>query len=141
MTQQQAEHGLTALPLVAVGLRAWLTADITTSPRQASLQRLYYGWRRLRGNPTAMFALVVLAALVAVALLAPVIAPEGYDQQNLAGRLLPPSLAHPFGTDDSNSKWLLTVVGSAVPGDVIQALDGASGHPCCWRALGLRVVP
>ncbi len=41
---------------------------------------------------------------------------------------------------NSNSKWLLTVMGSAVAGDVIQALDGASGHPCCWRALGLRVV-
>ena len=100
MKQQPAEHGLTALPPVAPGLRAWLTADVTTSPRQASLQRLYYGWRRLRGNPTAMFALLVLAALVAVALLAPVIAPEGYDQQSLAGRLLPPSPAHPFGTDD-----------------------------------------
>jgi len=41
----------------------------------------------------------------------------------------------------SDSKWLLTVMGSAVPGGVIQALDGVSGHPCCWRALGLRVVP
>ncbi len=38
-----------------------------------------------------MFALLVLAAVVGVALLAPVIAPEGYDQQSLAGRLLPPA--------------------------------------------------
>ena len=41
----------------------------------------------------------------------------------------------------SNSKWLLTVMGSAVLHGVIQALDGASGHPCCGRALGVRVVP
>ena len=66
-------------PAPAPGLRAWLTADVTTSPRQASLQRFYYGWRRLRGNPTAMIALGALAALVAVAALAPVIAPGGYD--------------------------------------------------------------
>ena len=84
----------------APGLRAWLTAEVTVSPRQASLQRLYYGWRRLRNNPTAMAALVALACLVAVAILAPLIAPEGYDEQNLAGRLLPPSGAHWFGTDD-----------------------------------------
>ncbi len=84
----------------APGLRAWLTADVTTSPRQARLQRMYFGWRRLRSNPTAMAALAVLALLVLVALLAPVIAPGGYDEQDLAARLLPPSRAHPFGTDE-----------------------------------------
>ena len=82
------------------GLRAWLTAEVTTSPRQASLQRLYLGWRRLAGNPAAAAALVALACLVAAALLAPVIAPGGYDEQDLARRLLPPSRAHPFGSDD-----------------------------------------
>jgi len=41
----------------------------------------------------------------------------------------------------SNSKWLLTVVGSAVLHGVIQALDGASGHPCCGRAFGVRGLP
>jgi len=84
----------------APGLRAWLTADVTTSPRQARLQRMYLGWRRLRGNPTAMAALAVLALLALVALLAPVIAPGGYDEQDLAARLLPPNRAHPFGTDE-----------------------------------------
>lgn len=84
----------------APGWRAWLTADVTTSPRQASLQRLYLGWRRLRANPLAMAALLVLLGIVLVALLAPWIAPEGYDAQDLNRRLLPPSAAHPFGTDD-----------------------------------------
>ncbi len=41
----------------------------------------------------------------------------------------------------SNSKWLLTVMGSAVRGGVIQAPDGASGHTSCWRALGVCGVP
>ena len=97
----------------APGLRAWLTADVTTSPRQASLQRLYYGWRRLADNPTTLAALAVLACLVAVAALAPVIAPGGYDEQDLARRLLPPSGAHPFGTDDLGRDILARLVHGA----------------------------
>ena len=92
------------------GLRAWLTADTTTSPRQASLQRLYYGWRRLCANPMAMFALAALLALVIIAILAPVIAPEGFDDQSLTGRLLPPSAAHWFGTDDLGRDILARLV-------------------------------
>lgn len=84
----------------APGLRAWLTAEVTTSSRQASLQRFYLGWRRLRDNTLAMGALLVLLGIVLVALLAPWIAPEGFDAQDLNRRLLPPSAAHPFGTDD-----------------------------------------
>ena len=94
----------------APGLRAWLTADVTTSARQASLQRLYFGWRRLRGNPAALAALLVLAALAAVAVLAPVIAPGGPDQQDLARRLMPPSGTHPFGTDDLGRDILARLV-------------------------------
>ncbi len=80
--------------------RGWLLADVTTSARQARLQRAYLGWRKLRGNPTALGAMAVLLALVLVAALAPVIAPEGFDAQDLRARLLPPSGAHWFGTDD-----------------------------------------
>ena len=41
----------------------------------------------------------------------------------------------------SDSKWLLTVVGFVVSGGVVHVLDGASGHPCGWRALGVRGLP
>ena len=37
------------------GLRAWLTAEVTTSPRHASVQRFYFGWLKLRANPLAVF--------------------------------------------------------------------------------------
>ena len=80
--------------------RDWLLAEVTTSPRQASLQRAYFGWCRLQRNPTALVALGVIAMLVAVAALAPIIAPEGFDAQDLGARLLPPSWTHWFGTDD-----------------------------------------
>ena len=92
------------------GLRAWLTAEIATSPRQASLQRFYFGWRRLRANPMAMTALAVIGILVVVALLAPLIAPQGYDEQSLAGRLMPPSRANWFGTDELGRSILARLV-------------------------------
>ncbi len=81
-------------------LRAWLTAEVTTSPRQASLQRFYYGWLRLRANPLALGGLAILLFLLVVAILAPVIAPVGFNEQSLLLRLKPPSAQHWFGTDE-----------------------------------------
>ena len=81
-------------------LRAWLTAEVTTSPRHASVQRFYYSWLRLRANPLALIGLLILIGLVLVAILAPVIAPIGPNDQSLTRRLLPPSEMHWFGTDE-----------------------------------------
>jgi len=91
-------------------LRLWLTADVTTSPWQARLQRAYFGWRRFSGNHLTMFGLAVLLFLVIVAVLAPLIAPQGYDAQSLTGRLAPPSSAHWFGTDDLGRDILARMV-------------------------------
>jgi len=52
------------------------------------------------GSRTAMAGLVVLAAFLLLAVLAPLVAPYGADQQSLTDRLKPPSPAHAFGTDD-----------------------------------------
>jgi peptide/nickel transport system permease protein len=91
-------------------LRSWLTAEVTTSPAQARLQRAYLGWRRLSGNHLTMFGLAVLLLLAIVAVLAPVIAPQGYDLQSLGGRLAAPSSAHWFGTDDLGRDVLARMV-------------------------------
>ena len=48
-------------------LKAWLTAEVTTSTRHASVQRFYFGWLRLRANPLALIGLIILLALVIVA--------------------------------------------------------------------------
>lgn len=48
-------------------LRGWLRAEVTTSPRHAALQRFYFGWLRLKGNPLALFGLSVLLFLIAAA--------------------------------------------------------------------------
>src|SRR5690242_7566076 len=52
-------------------------------------------------KPLGTVALLLLVVLWALCLLAPVIAPYGYDQLFTAPRLLPPSSAHIFGTDES----------------------------------------
>jgi peptide/nickel transport system permease protein len=84
----------------ATSLRSWLSAEVTTSTRQASAQRFYFGWLKLKGNPLALFGLCILLALVVVAILAPLIAPIGPNDQSLTRRLLPPSAEHWFGTDE-----------------------------------------
>ncbi len=56
-------------------------------------------WRRLKKNKLAVFGLLVLSVLIVIALLAPWIAPYGYEQQNLELGATPPSFAHWFGTD------------------------------------------
>ncbi len=57
--------------------------------------------RRLwRTHPLALVGLVYLILLAVVALLAPVIAPYRYDEQNTAAVLEPPSRQHPLGTDE-----------------------------------------
>jgi peptide/nickel transport system permease protein len=80
--------------------RSWLTAEVTTSSRQASVQRFYYGWLRLRANPLALIGLAILVALILIAIFAPLITPFGPNDQDLTRRLLPPSATHWFGTDE-----------------------------------------
>ncbi|MBC7137882.1 MAG: ABC transporter permease [Defluviimonas sp.] len=82
--------------------REWLLSEQPASRRQARLGQGYRTWLALRANPLAMIGLGIVVALVVVALLANAIAP--YDP--IVGgdlrteRLLPPSGAHPMGTDE-----------------------------------------
>ncbi len=55
-------------------------------------------WRTLR-NPLSLAGLVIAAALVAVAVIAPLVAPYDPLRTNIPHRLDAPSGAHPFGTD------------------------------------------
>ncbi len=81
-------------------LTQWLLTDRPLSRRQAALGRAYAGWRSFARNRLAMVGLAIVMALVAVALFADVIAPYPPTVGELSQRLLPPSAAHFFGTDD-----------------------------------------
>ena len=58
------------------------------------------GTRRFRRNPGSWVGLAIVLSLIALAVFAPWIADRPPDQQNLRLRLEPPSLEHPFGTDE-----------------------------------------
>ena len=57
-------------------------------------------WAALTANRLALLGLAVVAALVLVAALAPWLAPADPNAIDVRAILLPPSWAHPFGTDE-----------------------------------------
>jgi peptide/nickel transport system permease protein len=82
-------------------LRAWLMSERPQSRRQAAWGRAYMTWRAFAHNRLAVVGLAIVIALVLIAALAPWLAPYSPTVGDLAGaRLLPPSSAHWFGTDD-----------------------------------------
>lgn len=56
--------------------------------------------RALLRNKAAVFGLIIIVLLTALAILAPIISPYDPNQQNLIAALQPPSAEHPFGTDN-----------------------------------------
>ncbi|MDQ7030349.1 MAG: ABC transporter permease [Ardenticatenia bacterium] len=57
-------------------------------------------WRRYRRNRLAVVGLVIALLFVVTGIGSPWIAPYSYTEQNLDAVELPPSWAHPLGTDD-----------------------------------------
>ncbi|RWL48402.1 MAG: ABC transporter permease [Mesorhizobium sp.] len=101
--------------------RAWLLSDRPASRLQARLGRAYVAWRRFSANRLALVGMLIIIALVAVAALADVLAPYSATVGDLKNaRLLAPSAAHWFGTDDLGrdiysrivygARWTLYVV-------------------------------
>ena len=85
--------------LKPVGVRAWLASPSPSSKRQARLQRAWFGWLTFRRNPIAMTGLVIIAALVLIAIFAPLLTASSGLQPRLTERLQPASAEHWFGTD------------------------------------------
>ena len=56
-------------------------------------------WKRLSRNPFALSGTFLFVFFLLMAVLGPVIAPYRFDEQNIPGRLKPPSSGHLFGTD------------------------------------------
>jgi peptide/nickel transport system permease protein len=113
-------------------------------------------WSDFRRYPAGMTGLVVLAVIIILALLAPVLAPSRMlDVTQLldSPRYAPPSLAHPFGTDDQGRElWVRMLWGSRVSlvvgfaatamSMIIGTIIGiAAGHFTGWvGGLLMRIV-
>jgi len=67
-------------------------------------------WERFRRHRLAMVGLLILGVLTLLAVLAPVIAPYGPDEQDLFSITTPPSRAHWLGTDELGRDVLTRVM-------------------------------
>jgi peptide/nickel transport system permease protein len=100
-------------------------------------------WRRFRKNKLAVVGLGIISFFVIIAVIAPLIAPEGINDQKLADRLQSPSADHWLGTDDFGrdilsriiygtriSLWIGTfsVLGSIIVGSILGILAGYYGR-------------
>jgi len=100
----------------AASLRDWLSTDRPGSRRQAFMGRVYHGCRDFSRNRLAMLGLLIVVALVLVAIFADLLAPySAYSGDLRSTRLLPPSWAHWFGTDDQGRDiFSRIVIGSRI---------------------------
>jgi len=67
-------------------------------------------WHLVSGNPLFVAGLVVVLLVIFCALFAPWVAPFEPHAINFADKLVPPGLAHPFGTDDLGRDILSRVI-------------------------------
>ena len=67
-------------------------------------------WRRLRKNKAAMVGLVIILIMVFCAIFADVIAPYGYDDQNLREKMQFPNSQHLLGTDNFGRDILSRII-------------------------------
>ena len=92
-------------------LHDWLMSERPASRRQAALGRAYAAWRGFARNRLAMGGLAIVLALVGMAACADWIAPYSPTEGDLRTlRLLPPSAAHWFGTDDQGRDILSRII-------------------------------
>lgn len=75
---------------------------------QPTLKTLF--WHRFKKNRLAVIGGIIVLMLFTIAVLAPFIAPYNPDAINVKHVLEPPSLAHPFGTDDLGRDILSRVI-------------------------------
>ena len=80
--------------------REWLLSDTPASAFQATAGRAYLGFLEFLKNRLAVIGLLIILALIAVAIFAPLIAPFDPLTTDLRQRLLPLSADHFFGTDE-----------------------------------------
>lgn len=89
-----------------------MTAIDTTAAVPHRASRAARLWREARRNPGLTAGIVILVGLVVVALLAPVLYPNGSG--HLTGEpYAPPSAAHPLGLDDGGADVLAELVWGA----------------------------
>lgn len=92
---------------------------------------------RLARKRIATVAIVVILIFYLVAAFAPLVAPHGFNDQNLQESLRDPSLEHPFGTDRLGRDMLSRVIWSARTTAIVTAAVLLTGGLFLGVGLGL----
>ncbi|MHB9116512.1 MAG: ABC transporter permease [Thermoleophilia bacterium] len=82
-------------------------ADVAAAP-PTRMRALY--WRRLKRRPAALVGVIIFGFFLLLAVFGPWIAPYEFDAQSAALRLQPPTVQHPFGTDQFGRDILSRVI-------------------------------
>jgi len=67
-------------------------------------------WKKFKRNKLALLGALIIVSVILIAVFAPFIAPYDPTVQNYDSLLSPPSLEHPFGTDDLGRDLLSRVI-------------------------------
>ncbi len=92
---------------------ASISADLPAAAAEVMARPTTLGqdaWRRFRRHRLAVVGLVVLAVIVSVVVLGSFLWPIPMSAIDYAASLSPPSLAHPFGTDDLGHDLLARMI-------------------------------
>ena len=108
-------------------------------PAAAPPGRHYLGisLRRLMSNRVGVVCLGVILLLYGAGILAPVVTPYGYNDQDLGNVKQPPSLAHPFGTDRLGRDNLTRVIYGLRTTVILTIATVATGTLALGVSLGL----
>ena len=110
-------------------------ASVAQHPGGESLTRR--SLRRLLRRKLAVICLVVIAVFYAAGILAPVIAPYSYTEQNLDLSFDGPSLHHPLGTDRNGRDSLSRTIYAARTTVIVTAATFATGFVLLPVTLGM----
>ena len=100
---------------------------VLDAPSRATPRRSLAFLRRLFRRRLVGLGAVLVGGFLFVSLSAPVLAPRGYDEQDLLRRLAPPAAAHPLGTDTLGRDLLGRIVWGARISLVVGALAVSIG--------------
>ena len=105
------------------------------SPRSRGY--IYLSWRRFLRKKLAVGCLVLIVIMYGSGILAPLVAPYGYDDQDLSVSKQGPSLTHPLGTDRLGRDMLSRVIYALRTTVIITAISLATGTLALGVTLGL----
>ncbi|MFZ4893034.1 ABC transporter permease [Plantibacter sp. Mn2098] len=107
-----------------------------TASIQPRLRDFTRSGRRILDHPTLVVGLAIVVVVLAVAAAAPLLTPYDPDVQDLAAGFLPPSAAHPLGTDQlGRDVWARIAFGART--DVRVGVFGVIAPAVIGSTLGL----